>query len=99
MKQSTKTTVVFLGTIYVDRIDLIDLEGTGWLNEYRSLDVTAHTSLSPIRHGFTPIIVNYKKGALGSQPQVIKFTSCLPMAGGSLRVLQLPPPLKLLAMT
>jgi hypothetical protein len=52
----------------------------------------------PIRHGFTPIIVNYKKGALGSQPQVIKFTSCLPMSGGSLRVLLLPPPLKLLAM-
>jgi hypothetical protein len=31
----------------------------------------------------------YKKGALDSQPQVIKFTSCLPMVGGSLRVLQL----------
>jgi hypothetical protein len=25
-----------------------------------------------------------KKGAFDSQPQVIKFTSCLPMAGGSL---------------
>jgi hypothetical protein len=24
-----------------------------------------------------------KKGALDSQPQVIKFTSCLPMIGGS----------------
>ena len=33
-----------------------------------------------------------KKGALDSQPQVIKFTSCLPKAGGSLLVLQLPPP-------
>jgi hypothetical protein len=43
-------------------------------------------------------IVNYKKGALDSQPQVIKFTSCLPMVGGSLRVLRLPPPLKLVAM-
>ena len=30
--------------------------------------------------------------------QVIKFTSCLPMVGGSLRVLQLLPPLKLVAM-
>jgi len=30
-------------------------------------------------------------GALDSQPQVIKFTSCLPMVGGSLRLL---PPLK-----
>jgi hypothetical protein len=30
--------------------------------------------------------VNYKKCALHSQPQMIKFTSCLPMVGGSLRV-------------
>jgi hypothetical protein len=30
-------------------------------------------------------------------PQVIKFTSCLSMVGGSLRVLQLLPPLKLVA--
>ena len=35
---------------------------------------------------------------LYSQPQVIKFTSFLPMVGGSLRVLQLLPPLKLVAM-
>jgi len=41
---------------------------------------------------------NYKKGALDSQPQVIKFTSCLPMVGGSLRVLRLLPTLKLVAM-
>jgi len=26
------------------------------------LDLTAHTSLSPIRHGFAPGFVNYKKG-------------------------------------
>jgi hypothetical protein len=38
-----------------------------------------------------------KKGALDSQSQVIKFTSCLPMVGGSLRVPRLPPPLKLVA--
>ena len=31
--------------------------------------------------------VNYKKGALNSQQQVIKLTSCLPMVGGSLRAL------------
>jgi len=37
----------------------------------------------------TPCFVNYKKGALDSQPQVIKFTGCLPMVGGSLLVLQL----------
>jgi hypothetical protein len=42
--------------------------------------------------------VNYKKGALNSQPQVIKFTSYLPMVCGSLRVLWLLPPLKLVAM-
>jgi hypothetical protein len=34
-----------------------------------------------------------KKSALDSQLHVIKFTSCLPMVGGSLRVLRLPPPL------
>jgi len=36
-----------------------------------------------------------KNGAPDSQPQVIKFTSCLPMVDGSLRLL---PPLKLVAM-
>jgi hypothetical protein len=30
-----------------------------------------------------PEFVNYKKGALDLQPQVIKITSCLPMVGGS----------------
>jgi len=39
-----------------------------------------------------------KKGALDSQPQVIKFTSCLPRVGGSLQVLRLRPSLKLVAM-
>jgi hypothetical protein len=39
-----------------------------------------------------------KKGTLDSQLQVIKLTSCLPMVGGSLRVLRLLPPLKLVAM-
>ena len=28
----------------------------------RSLDLTTHTSLSPIRRGFVPSFVNYKKG-------------------------------------
>jgi hypothetical protein len=36
-------------------------------------------------------------GALDSQTQVIKFTSCLPMVGGSLRALWLLSPLKLVA--
>ena len=34
----------------------------------------------------------------GASTRVIKFTSCLPMVGGSLRVLRLPPPLKLVTM-
>jgi hypothetical protein len=40
------------------------------------------------------VITQNTEGALDSQPQVIKFTSCLPRVGGSLRVLRLPPPLK-----
>jgi hypothetical protein len=44
------------------------------------------------------IFANYKKGVLDSQPQVIKFTSCLPMVGDFLRVLRLLPSLKLVAM-
>jgi len=61
----------------------------------RSLD---HTTLSPIRRELALGFVNYKKGTLDSQPQIIKFTSCLPMVAGFLRVLRLPPPLKLVAM-
>jgi len=38
--------------------------------------LTTHTRLSPLRRGFDPGFVNYKKGALHSQPQVIKLTSC-----------------------
>ena len=54
--------------------------GPGWLNELGSwITLTTHTSLSPIRRGFTPGFVNHKKGALDSQSQVIKFTSCLPI--------------------
>jgi len=75
-------------------------EGPGWLNELGSW-ITYQlilVSLSPIRRGFAPGFVNYKKGALDLQPQVMKFTSCLPMVGGSLWVLRLLLPLKLVAM-
>ena len=51
----------------------------------RSMDITTHTSLSPIQRGFAPSFWNYKKGALDSQPKVIKFTSWLPIVSGSLR--------------
>jgi hypothetical protein len=36
----------------------------------RSLDLTAHTSLPPIRRGFAPSCVNCKKGALGMILQI-----------------------------
>jgi hypothetical protein len=39
-------------------------------------------SNQPIRLRFAPSFVNYKKGALDPKPQVIKFTSFLPMVGG-----------------
>jgi hypothetical protein len=43
------------------------------------------------------VVVNYKKGALDSQPQVIVY-QLVAKVGGSLRVPQLPPPLKLVPM-
>ena len=39
-----------------------------------------------------------QKGALDLQPQVLMLISCLPVVGGSLRVIRLLPPLKLVAM-
>jgi hypothetical protein len=60
--------------------------------------LTTHTNLSPIRRGFALGFVYYKKGAVDSQPQVIKLSSCLPMVDGSLRVFRLLPQLKLIAM-
>jgi hypothetical protein len=40
---------------------LFTVERPGWLNELGSY-LTTHTSLSPIRRGFAPGFVNYKKG-------------------------------------
>jgi hypothetical protein len=59
-----------------------------------------NNSYKPITNtrGFAFGFVNYKKGALDSQPQVIKLTSFLPMVGGSFQVLRLLPQLKLVAM-
>ena len=85
--------VMFCRSLFV--FFLLAIFGARVAEWVRSLDLTAHTSLSPIRRGFVPSFVNYKKGALDSQPQVIKFTSCLPRVDGSLRI---PPPLKLVAM-
>ena len=39
--------------------------------------LTTRTSLSPIRCGFAPSFVNYIKGALDSQPQMIKVYQLL----------------------
>jgi hypothetical protein len=44
------------------------------------------------------VFVNYQKAALDSQPQMLKLTNCLPMVGGSLRVLQLLAHLRRVAM-
>jgi len=68
--------------------------GPGWLYELGSWITNAIT----IRRGFAPGFVDYIKGALDSQSQVIKLTSCLPMVDGSLLVLRPLPPLKLVAM-
>jgi hypothetical protein len=41
--------------------------------------------------------LNYKKAALDTQPQMLKLTNCLPMVGGSLRVLHLLAHLRMVA--
>jgi hypothetical protein len=38
------------------------LQGSRVAQWVRSLDLTTHTSISPIRRGFAPSFVNYKKG-------------------------------------
>jgi hypothetical protein len=43
--------------------------------------LTTPTSLSPIQRWFAPGFVNYKKGAIDSQPQVIKFYQLLARGG------------------
>ena len=56
---------------------LKDYWGPGWLNELGLDYPTTHTSLSPIRRGFAPGFVNYKKGALDSPPQSDKVYQLL----------------------
>ena len=58
--------------------------------------LTTHTNLSPVRRGFAPGFVIYKKGALAAASD--KVYQLLSMVGGSLRVLRLLPPLTLVAM-
>jgi hypothetical protein len=52
------------------------------------------TNTAWVRAGF----VDYKEGALDSQPQDIKLSSCLSMVGVSLRVLRHLTQLRLVAM-
>jgi hypothetical protein len=59
------------------------------------LPETQPSNIGPIAGGIGSVVVAI---VLVVIPQVIKFTSCLPMVGGSLRVLRLPPPLKLVTM-
>ena len=75
---------------------IIKLRRFDW-SEYNIIKGHMKAKQHIVRCGFTPSFVDYKKGALDSQPQVINFSSCLLMVGGSLRVLRLLP-LKLVAM-
>ena len=54
---------------YIDNL-LVDLVG--------QTSKTTHTSLLPIRCEFAPDFVNYKKGALDSQLQVISLPVACP---------------------
>jgi hypothetical protein len=63
----------------------LNIVGSRLAQWVRALNLTTNTSLSPIRRGFAPSFVHYKKGAIDSQSQVIKFTICLPRVGGSIR--------------
>jgi hypothetical protein len=60
------------------------LEGPRWLNELGHWIYKPITNTAWVR---TQLCKLQKKGALDSQSQVIKITSCLPRVGGSLRVL------------
>jgi hypothetical protein len=56
-------TLKTLDKFYLQLNEFTNYKGPGWLNGLSSWDyLTTHTSLSPIRHGFAPGFVNYKKG-------------------------------------
>ena len=74
-------------------------QGTGFsMNQVVGLPSNSYKPITNRAWVRTRLCKLQKKGALDSQPQVIKFTSCLPMVGGSLRVLRVLPPLKLVVM-
>ena len=61
-----------------------DFGGSGWLNELGSW-ITQQLIQNYHQYGVgsRSALLITKKGALDSQSQVIKFTSCLPTVGGS----------------
>ena len=52
----------YIITVSKKMITNISYRGSRVAQWVRSLDLTTHTSLSPIRSGFAPSLVNYKKG-------------------------------------
>jgi hypothetical protein len=73
--------------------------GHGWLSELGSW--ITYNSYKPITNTAwvcTRLCKLQKRVHSTRSQQVIKFTNCLPMVGGSLRALRLLPPLKLVAM-
>ena len=81
----------------IDEINSLDifqyLEELGWLNKLGSW-----ITLQLIQAYDQYDVGSHWAGQITKKVQVIKLTSCLPMVGGSLRVFQLLPPLKLVAM-
>jgi len=69
-----------------------NIEGPGWLNELGHWKPITNTAWVQAR-----LCKLQKRVHSTRQLHEIKFTSCLPMVGGSLWVLRLPPPLKLVA--
>jgi hypothetical protein len=75
----------------------IKVRGPYWKNEVVGLPNNSYKAITNMAW-LCARPYKLQMGALDSQPQVIKFTSCLLMVGGSLRVLRLLLPLKLVAM-
>ena len=72
----------------------VDVMSKCWLVNKWFYQVCIISLMSFFKLSSCPALWITKKGGLDSQPQVIKFTSCLQMVGGSLQVLRLLPPLR-----
>ena len=93
--------LVFFFFKYIDLMCemIISFEGPGWLNEL-GIWITQQLIQAYNQYGVgsRPALYIAKENALNSQPQVITFTSWLPMVGGTLRVLRSLPPLTLVVL-